>query len=144
MPQGYTAIRHVCLYPIYLITHTVQAHYSIVQVAHDKQSKGQEMRRLHCVDISGPLLPTQLIQLCQLLESTQDGDYSITLTTHRPTVAFNCSILADQDSPITESDATRQGVKQEVLQLLAKKGNDRMDGLCMKEIFCKEHQYRWA
>ena len=110
----------------------------------DSKREDRAMQQFHCVDISGPILPHQLVQLCQLLDTTQDGDYSVALATHKPTVAFNCSMVGNGNVEMTESDAVRYGMRWETLQLLSKTGSEKMNGLGTRNVLCTEHLYRWT
>lgn len=62
-------------------------------------------RDMHCVEISGPIMPNTVQGLCSLFNSTQDGIFTSMLATYKPTVGFS-DVQTLSDSFIPTAFAT--------------------------------------
>ncbi|XP_066275530.1 protein downstream neighbor of Son-like [Branchiostoma lanceolatum] len=54
-----------------------------------RQTEAGKLTQVNSLEVSGPLLPLQVKQLCSLFQHSQQGDFSATLSTHEATAAFN-------------------------------------------------------
>ena len=54
--------------------------------------KNGGINQVHFVEVVGPILPHHLVNYCDLYKRTQDGDYTMTLNTHDPSVPFNIDL----------------------------------------------------
>lgn len=94
--------------------------------------------RLHSLDISGPILPEMLSQLCSLLQRTQKGEFSGHLNYTDSTSAFNPASKCDLPLPNTPPPPPHICPPHPYLTsnlLLQKNG--------LREVSCKNGLYTW-
>ena len=80
---------------------------------------GDKLTRLHSVDITGPILPQSLNNLCRLFQKTQHGDFSARLNCIESTKAFNIGsgtemVTSEINQPVPV--AKKNGLKEVVCQ----------------------------
>ena len=98
--------------------------------------------QLYSLEISGPLLPGCMYELCHLLKASQIGDFKAIFSAHQPSVAFN--VL----SPKTEGKCTPSGSNLEHStscgQWTHYQEAEQLKGTFLKELNCKDNLFTWT
>ncbi|XP_060071651.1 protein downstream neighbor of Son-like [Ylistrum balloti] len=138
-----------------LKSHKVK-HSLVKQMDNNKQIKS-----VHILEVLGAVLPHHLANYMSLLSNTQEGEFSLTLNTHEPSVALNVPVGMETDqspvgsetdqSPVgSETDKSKVGAAREQLEMAHKKfdpffTNKALDSklTCIKEVHCKQSQFSY-
>ena len=100
--------------------------------------------QLYSLEISGPLLPGCLFEICQLLKTSQKGTFKATFGTHQPSVAFN----VPSSHPKSESEGfvfCGSDLEECISsgQWKHYQESEQLSGSCLKELTCSEGLYTW-
>ena len=87
-----------------------------------------EMVRRYYLELSGPVLPQTIHSLCQLLQRTQHGQFTVSMTTVDSSGAFNADCAHEEGRTIADPYLNQKPLGQK-------------DGL--KEIKCEDYHYTW-
>ena len=100
--------------------------------------------QLYSLDISGPLLPGSLYDLCQLLKVSQEGNFTATLSAYQPSVALNVPLRKKESGfkPIVRESYTESSVSS--LQLAHYQQPQSLEKVCLKELKCKGGLFTWT
>ena len=98
--------------------------------------------QLYSLDISGPILPGCLYELCHLLKSSQEGDFKATLSAHQPSVAFNVPGIETKDNCFPSGCVLQQSISRG--QWKHYQEADQLKGICLKELSCKDKLFSWT
>ena len=97
---------------------------------------------MYSLEISGPLLPGCMYELCHLLKASQIGDFKATFSAHQPSVAFNVP------SSKTEGKCTPSGSNLEHSiscgQWKHYQEAEQLKGTFLKELNCKDNLFTWT
>lgn len=87
-----------------------------------------EMVRRYYLELSGPVLPQTIHNLCQLLQKTQHGQFTISMTDVDCSGAFNADWAHGEGTTTADSYLNQKPLGQK-------------NGL--KEIKCEDYNYTW-
>ena len=105
------------------------------------QSTESRHKQLYTVDVCGPVLPHTLYGLCELFTHTH-SHYSMSLSTHEPTTAFNVSAQVEEGSTRKgDVDCDKLGISQGVGEYIRR--NSGLDKRGMKELKYDNNLYTW-
>ncbi|KAI8520572.1 hypothetical protein Bbelb_003260 [Branchiostoma belcheri] len=91
-----------------------------------RQTIAGKLTQVNSLEVSGPLLPLHVQQLCSLFQHSQHGDFSAVFSTHEATATFNR--LKDTDSLVEEGNSTMKEHHTEDI----------------KELVCEKGLYKWT
>lgn len=95
---------------------------------------------MHYLEITGYVMPQQLTQLCALMRQTQNGEFSVTLSTQTFTTAFNfprkCDLQKNDDEAIPLAGLSADDVKH-----FTKASS--LDKKSLQQLHCANHKYTW-
>ena len=85
-------------------------------------------------------MPQQLTQLCRLMRQTQNGEYSVTMSTHTFTTAFNFPRKYDlqkgENEPSPMAGLSADDVKHFTM-------TSSLDKRSLQQLHCSNHKYSW-
>ena len=96
--------------------------------------------QVNSLEVSGPILPGNVLSLCHILRETQVGEFKAVFSTHQSTAAFNRDIADERQEGQTKLDTNTATLKEHI-QLLKKPC--QLEGQSMKEIACADRLYSW-
>ncbi|XP_019623286.1 PREDICTED: protein downstream neighbor of son homolog [Branchiostoma belcheri] len=91
-----------------------------------RQTIAGKLTQVNSLEVSGPLLPCHVQQLCSLFQHSQHGDFSTVFSTHEATATFNR--LRDTESMIVEENSMTKELRTEDI----------------KELVCEKGLYKWT
>ncbi|XP_035687556.1 protein downstream neighbor of son homolog [Branchiostoma floridae] len=91
-----------------------------------RQTIAGKLTQVNSLEVSGPLLPLHVRQLCSLFQHSQHGEFSATFSTHEATAAFNR--IEDGESGMEEGHSPRKELSIEDI----------------KELVCESGLYKWT
>ncbi|XP_078617520.1 protein downstream neighbor of Son-like [Branchiostoma floridae x Branchiostoma japonicum] len=91
-----------------------------------RQTIAGKLTQVNSLEVSGPLLPLHVRQLCSLFQHTQHGEFSATFSTHEATAAFNR--INDRESGMEDGHSPRKELSTEDI----------------KELVCENGLYKWT
>ena len=100
--------------------------------------------QLYSVELSGPLLPGCLFEMCQLLKTSQKGTFKATFSTHQPSVAFNVPsghTKSESEEFFSCGSDLEEGISSG--QWKHYQESEQLSGSCLKELTCSEGLYTW-
>ena len=100
--------------------------------------------QLYSLEISGPLLPGCLFEICQLLKTSQKGTFKATFCTHQPSVAFNVPsshMKSESEGFVCCGSDLDEGISSR--QRKHYQESEQLSGSCLKELTCSEGLYTW-
>lgn len=97
---------------------------------------------MHYLEISGHVMPQQLTHLCKLMRETQNGEYSVTMSTETFTTAFNfpreCNIEESDNEPLPIAGLSAEDVKHFTMT------SSTLDKKSLRQLHCSNHKYTWV
>ncbi|XP_033635784.1 protein downstream neighbor of Son-like [Asterias rubens] len=102
-----------------------------------KQAVGNTLKESYSLEVTGPLLPHNVFNICQLLQESQSGDFGGNFSSHEPTLPFS--------QVFQNSEENLENMKREsdtFSNFLAVKGEDRYVSV-VKELNCEAGMYQW-
>ena len=110
-----------------------------------QQAVGNGIREYHSLEIFGPLLPSNVHSITQLLTVTQDDGYTANLYNHEPTIQFSSVPTDSNVLGMTErrDKLVNCELSRELLGYLTQ-GDDPEDHVTVKELVSKDRQYSWT
>ena len=97
-------------------------------------------KETHYLEISGFMMPQQLTQLCRLMGQTQNGDYSITLSSQMFTAGFNFSRKCDLQESNNELSLVAGLSADDVKHFTL---NSSLDKKSLRRLDCHDLKYTW-
>ena len=86
-------------------------------------------------------MPQQLTQLCRLLGQTQNGEYSVAMSTHTFTTAFNLSKKHDLQEETEDVPLPMAGLSSNDVEHFTKSSS--LDKKSLRQLHCFNHKYSW-
>ncbi|XP_065912877.1 protein downstream neighbor of son homolog isoform X2 [Dysidea avara] len=113
------------------------------QLGKAKQYKSKRnYTEIHYLEITGSIMPQQLTQLCRLMAETQNGHFSVTLSTMAPTVAFNFPVHEQVDCEETNNEVTSMAGLSDI-DIRHFSSPSALNKQAIQRLHCHHHKYNW-
>lgn len=107
-----------------------------------KHQQAKAMTQLCSLEISGPILPGCLYELCHLLKESQGGDFKATFFVHQPSVAFNVPSMKTEENYLQSECPLQQSISHG--QWRHYQEAEKLQDMCLKDLSCKDKLFSWT
>jgi len=112
------------------------------QIGKAKEYKSKrKYTEIHYLEITGSIMPQQFTQLCRLMAETQNGQFSVALSTMPPTVAFNFPAHEQADHISNEAATSMAGLND--IDVKHFTSLSTLNKQAIQRLHCHHHKYNW-
>ena len=104
--------------------------------------------QVHSLEINGPILPSCMYGLCELLKDTQSGNYAVTATPYQHSIAFNMKCATTNNNQMNTINLISQQFHSSCGLVLSQveyhKQFPVLSKSFLKDLSCKNGLYSWC
>ncbi|XP_077981427.1 protein downstream neighbor of Son-like [Glandiceps talaboti] len=116
-----------------------------LKVKHGKvhQYQAGKSQVLSTLEVTGPLLPTNIVYLCELFKQTQQGDFNMICNVQDSTIPFNAAQsdnVKDDDDERTHKLSQCGLSKESIVNFIEGSNHGKY---AIRELKCENNMYSW-